>query len=148
MGSPSRLDVLTKEAATAEERRIYVPSSVEVWGWAIAAALCTSTILLLTQWLVYIVWLQQEGFRLVSPIGAGLITGFLTYRLKSDLRQRKLRIVRRLEVIAELNHHIRNSLQVLSYQSFAADKAAAERLREAVDRIEWVLRELLPEVHE
>ena len=61
-------------------------------------------------------------------------------------RLRRRELLRRVETIALMNHHVRNSLQVLSYTPYAGD-AAAEHVREAVERIEWALNELLPGVH-
>ena len=54
-------------------------------------------------------------------------------------------MIRKLEVIRLMNHHVRNSLQVISFAALASqqEKATGE-LRDAVDRIEWALREVLP----
>jgi hypothetical protein len=45
----------------------------------------------------------------------------------------------RFSVIAECNHHVRNALQAISYQEGALE------VREHIDRIEWVLNEVLPQ---
>ena len=54
-------------------------------------------------------------------------------------------MIRKLEVIRLMNHHVRNSLQVISFAALASqqEKVTGE-LRDAVDRIEWALREVLP----
>jgi uncharacterized protein YmfQ (DUF2313 family) len=50
-----------------------------------------------------------------------------------------------LRTISELNHHIRNALQVISYASAAQTRADSMKLiGSSVERIEWALREVLP----
>lgn len=49
-------------------------------------------------------------------------------------------------IIADMNHHTRNALQVIVSRSVLsmADSAAIEDIRQAVGRIDWCLREILP----
>jgi two-component sensor histidine kinase len=54
-------------------------------------------------------------------------------------------MIRKLEVIRLMNHHVRNSLQVISFAALAPQqKELASEIRDAVQRIEWALREVLP----
>ena len=71
-------------------------------------------------------------------VGAGLLV------LLYERRQRQ-NLLRKLEVIRLMNHHVRNSLQVISFAASdpKRDELATE-LRDAVGRIEWALREVLP----
>lgn len=51
----------------------------------------------------------------------------------------------RMQVIAEMNHHIRNALTPVSLSVDAIDNQQLNRvISEAVNRIEWALREILP----
>jgi hypothetical protein len=51
----------------------------------------------------------------------------------------------RMQVIAEMNHHIRNALSPISLSLDATEDQQLERvISEAVDRIDWALREILP----
>jgi hypothetical protein len=60
-------------------------------------------------------------------------------------RQQKQNIIRKLEVIRMMNHHVRNSLQVISFAtSVPQQEEVAKKVRDAVERIEWALREVLP----
>jgi hypothetical protein len=60
---------------------------------------------------------------------------------QSELREHRHKIT----VIAEMNHHIRNALQIIMYTSFnVRDRDEADKLRDAAKRIEWALREILP----
>jgi signal transduction histidine kinase len=51
----------------------------------------------------------------------------------------------RMQVIAEMNHHIRNALTPISLSLDATDHQQLNGvISEAVDRIDWALREILP----
>jgi hypothetical protein len=54
----------------------------------------------------------------------------------------------RMKTIAELNHHIRNALQVIKFWGAqhrpALDAMQLQLINDSVDRIEWALREVLP----
>jgi hypothetical protein len=75
----------------------------------------------------------------------GLIAGLLFYNLALKERIRRDLIRERLSTIAEMNHHIRNALQVITYASAVSkNHESVELIRESVERIEWALREVLP----
>ena len=92
------------------------------------------------------VWLEQHVRNLYLVIAndalVGIGVGVLV--LFYERRQRQS-MIRKLEVIRLMNHHVRNSLQVISFATSAPqqEKLAVE-LKDAVDRIEWALREVLP----
>jgi hypothetical protein len=72
----------------------------------------------------------------------GIAVGFLV--LFYEQRQQR-NIIRKLEVIRLMNHHVRNSLQVISFAASVPQQEALESdIRNAVERIEWALREVLP----
>jgi hypothetical protein len=52
-----------------------------------------------------------------------------------------------MKTIAELNHHIRNALQVIKFlggQRSGLDAVQLQLINDSADRIEWALREVLP----
>ncbi len=82
---------------------------------------------------------------LTSNALTGIVAGFLFYSLANYERMRRNQIRDRLRTIAEMNHHIRNSLQVITYATAAQPNAdSMEMIRSSVERIEWALREVLP----
>lgn len=95
---------------------------------------------------VWLVWLEQRVRNLYLAIAndalVGIAVGLLV--LFYERRQRQI-MIRKLEVIRLMNHHVRNSLQVISYAALEPqqEKLAGE-LTGAVERIEWALREVLP----
>jgi hypothetical protein len=82
---------------------------------------------------------------LTSNALTGIVAGFLFYSLANIERVRRNALRERLRTIAEMNHHIRNSLQVITYAT-ATQKGteSMEMIRNSVERIEWALREVLP----
>ncbi len=91
-------------------------------------------------------WFRQHpsfsSLAIVHDVLIGSCAGLLV--LIYERRQRQ-NIVRKLEVIRLMNHHVRNSLQVISFAASDSrqEKLAAE-VRNAIERIEWALREVLP----
>ena len=83
----------------------------------------------------------------LSDTLAALVAGILVYRLLQLERSRRERLRQRLEIISEMNHHVRNALQVISLSEYSTDgEAQLEHIRESVNRIQWALQEVLPKV--
>jgi hypothetical protein len=92
------------------------------------------------------VWLQQHvasrSVAIMDDALVGIGVGLLVFLYERRQRQN---IIRKLEVIRLMNHHVRNSLQVISFASSAPQQEElAGKVRDAVERIEWALREVLP----
>jgi hypothetical protein len=91
------------------------------------------------------IWLQRHAGNLLVAllddvlvgIGVGLVV--LLYE-----RRHKREMIKKLEVIRLMNHHVRNSLQVVAFASVQQQEELAKKVRDAVERIEWALREVLP----
>ena len=106
-----------------------------------------------------LVWIAGFGFdRLLAKDGVtrtdilltsnfltGLVAGFLFFSLNNYERLRRSLVRERLRTIADMNHHIRNALQVITYATASKPQAGSvELIRNSVERIEWALREVLP----
>jgi len=81
---------------------------------------------------------------LTSNALTGIVAGFLFFTLTNNERLRRKLVRERLSTIAEMNHHIRNALQVITYATAADTGESMELIRNSVERIEWALREVLP----
>ena len=83
----------------------------------------------------------------VSDVLGGCIAGALTFRLLQYERERRARLRQKLIVIADMNHHVRNALQVISLHTYSsADKEQILAVRESMQRIQWALKEILPKL--
>jgi len=70
--------------------------------------------------------------------------GEIVQELNKVLTHEELTMAR-MQVVAEMNHHIRNTLSPISLWLDATDNQPLNRvISEAVDRIDWALREILP----
>ena len=79
---------------------------------------------------------------LVALLAAALVFTLLAYG-----RKQRRQALGRLEALDEVNHHIRNALQTLSFTSAAMKGTPDEKnISEAVARIQWALLEVLPRV--
>ncbi len=75
----------------------------------------------------------------------GIAAGVIVYQLIVAEREQRQLTQQRLETIALMNHHIRNALQVIVCVRARGDEASLEAIRTAIDRIDWALREILPQ---
>jgi hypothetical protein len=83
--------------------------------------------------------------RLLAEGLSALVVSCLTAGLVYMSRERQRLMMARMQVIAEMNHHIRNALSPVALSVDATDDRQLHRvISEAVDRIDWALREILP----
>jgi hypothetical protein len=72
-----------------------------------------------------------------------LAVGLLVFQILTDIHERYHAMLGRLRRIAELNHHIRNALQVIAYHNVPERSGRAiQQVNAEVVRIESVLREV------
>lgn len=98
------------------------------------------------------VTLLKEGFprrdlTLLSNLAIGVIAGGLFYQIARNEKAKREFMHDSVRTVAELNHHIRNALQVIRYaggSKSAQDATQLQLINEAVARIEWALRAVLP----
>ncbi len=94
--------------------------------------------------------LVEEGVRRIdilveSNALTGIVSAVFFYYLSNFERERRKMVEQRLQTIAEMNHHIRNALQIITYATFSQKQEDSfELIRTSVERIEWSLREVLP----
>lgn len=91
-------------------------------------------------------WVQQHAHSRTTAILTDALLGIAAGLVVLYYERRQQRnIIRKIEVIRLMNHHVRNSLQVISFAASVPQQEKLEaEIREAVDRIEWALREVLP----
>jgi signal transduction histidine kinase len=140
---PSALE----NSAPAKVQTSYPFSNWKVAALAALAALLVFMIAAGMDWLV----LHENESRTIaislSDSVAAVIAGVLVFRLLQYERDRRRRLRQRLEIIAEMNHHVRNALHVISLSTYSsADQKQLAAIQESVSRIQWALREILPKM--
>lgn len=89
--------------------------------------------------------LGRHHERLLAEALSALVVTCLIAKLANISRQQRRLTVARMQVIADMNHHIRNALTPVSLSVDAIDNQQLHRvISDAVNRIEWALREILP----
>ena len=136
--------------ATPPELAISETSPFSNWRLA-AIAVAAAVIMFLVSAGLDSVIVHEHESRLtaiqVSDILGGVVAGALMFRLLLYERERRARLRRKMAIISDMNHHVRNALQVISFQTFsAADKEQLETIRESMERIQWALKEILPKL--
>lgn len=78
----------------------------------------------------------------VDNLAAAILLGMVVFIYE---RHRERELMRRLQVIELMNHHVRNALQPVMYLPYSDDQQQQlNMIRDAVHRIDWALREILP----
>ena len=81
----------------------------------------------------------------ISNLLTGIVAGGFVWQSMRRDREHRDFVRERLRTISDMNHHIRNALQVISLHfSRAQDEQKVDELTQAVNRIEWALNEVLP----
>ena len=84
-------------------------------------------------------WERLLAESVSAVVVAGLTAGFM-----DAANQRQEAALLRMQVISEMNHHIRNALGAISLTADSIQNQECVRvISESVDRIEWTLREVL-----
>lgn len=120
------------------------------WGIALLAFLFGSFVFVLGFGLDWTLLHDRDSIRRtleLSDAAAALICGFVFLLFLRSYRQQRAMLRQRVEVIANMNHHVRNALQVIEFNSYStADQQKLEAMKSSVNRIQWALRELLPKL--
>ncbi len=78
----------------------------------------------------------------------GIAVGVMAWLLFSATRARRRRVLEHIRAVAELNHRVRNALQVIVSSSYIEESKNAEAVLESAQRIDTALRELFPAIGE
>ncbi|MFB3815210.1 MAG: hypothetical protein ACE14L_13975 [Terriglobales bacterium] len=88
---------------------------------------------------------STSGVHIAIDVGAiGISVGLLIWFLLSATHARRRRVLQHVRNVAELNHQVRNALQVIVCSQHKADPAHSAMIMESVQRIDRTLRELFP----
>jgi signal transduction histidine kinase len=126
------------------------PAGLNIWKMVGIALLAGLVVFVIGAGLDWLLVREHESRRLTIEISdtlAAVVAGALVFRLLQYEHERRRRLRQKLEVIAEMNHHIRNALQVISLSAASSgDQRQLDAIRDSMNRIQWALREILPKL--
>jgi hypothetical protein len=129
-------------------QRVQPSTAPSSWGFIILAALAVGAVSFLATELMHYILVPDIGRspeRLLAEGFSALLVSLLTAKLIQVTRERHRLVIARMQVISEMNHHIRNALSPIA---LSLDDTENQQLRQlisdSVDRIDWALREILP----
>jgi hypothetical protein len=115
---------------------------------SLLVALVVSLIGIVLDWLLVKEGLPRFDMLIFSNGLTGLFAGGLFWQMAREAKASRDLVAERMKTIAELNHHIRNALQVMKFlgvqKPTGLDAVQLQLINDSVDRIEWALREVLP----
>ena len=92
---------------------------------------------------------QFFGPNMAPDIVSSLLIGMLISKVLNQAWERRQALLERLDMVGEMNHHMRNALEIIQLSAHQThDPEAIARIREASNRIQWALKEILPHCYE
>ncbi len=134
--------------ANASREKPSVRTQPSSWQFVMVAAVAVGAVSLFATELMHYILVPDIGpsrERFLAEGFSALVVALLAAKVIQMTRQRHQLLLARMQVIGEMNHHIRNALSPLS---LSLDDTENQHLKgvieDAVDRIDWALREILP----
>jgi uncharacterized SAM-binding protein YcdF (DUF218 family) len=116
--------------------------------FALLVVFVVSLIGVVLDWLLVKEGLPRLDMIIFSNGLTGLFAGGLFWQMAREAKASRDLVAERMKTIAELNHHIRNALQVIKFlggqKRTGLDAVQLQLINDSADRIEWALREVLP----
>jgi len=113
----------------------------------IAGVLIAFSIFALTQlfhWLLFATHYRLVSKPLLADALSAVAIGAIAIKLLDAEHARRQALLHRLRVVSEMNHHIRNALDLITLATYVVENPLAkDAITEATKKIEWSLREVL-----
>jgi hypothetical protein len=83
--------------------------------------------------------------RLLDSLTIGIVIAIITIIEVKAVQQRRNKVMEDMRVVRELNHHVRNALQIISYAARVPEtEKQVAIIDESIARIDSTLKELFP----
>jgi hypothetical protein len=139
----------TRSTWANQDSWIHSASAAQISLLAVFAGFIVFGTAAMWQWIA-----SREGWSvlpmaLVSDVTAGTLAGIFLFMVLRNIRERRLLMLRRLTAIREMNHQIRNALELIQLSAYSTHhQQAIATITNAVDKIQWTLREMLSPAEE
>lgn len=135
--------VIRGRAVAGNDRFAHGAPNIRVLLVAVAVGLVS---FLATELMHYLLvpYMGRRWERLLAEGVSAVVVASLTAGFMNAANQRQEAALLRMQVISEINHHIRNALGTIALTTDSIQNEECVRvISESVDRIEWALREIL-----
>ena len=143
----AHLPVFPEELVDRDLRGPATPTRKRLWvltGFFMAAVFVVTVIIDRFLRDYNVTWRYTLEF---SDFLGAVFAGALFHRILQYERERRSWLRQRIEVIAEINHYVRNGLQAITLSTHSTgDKIQIEAVREGMNRIQYALKEILPKL--
>lgn len=137
------MSINRKSLLAVESTWLYRANSVQIGGLCVLIALLLATFNVGLRWLL-LQGLQKPQWVMVADILTASLPALLAYKIFVDTRTRRHGIIDRLRMIAELNHQVRNALDVIQLSAhLTKDRQAIALIDSSVAKIDHALRDVL-----
>jgi pilus assembly protein TadC len=98
--------------------------------------------------LLIVAYVPHTGLgRILDSVTIGIVIGIITIIEVNAVHQRRNKVIEDMRVVRELNHHVRNALQIISYAARVPEtKQQVAIIDESIARIDSTLKELFPTI--
>ncbi len=113
-------------------------------GLAVLMGIAVFAAAVVGQWFAVAAGWSAFWLMIASDGLAAVVAGVFVLKLMRYSQQRRMATLQRLKIIADMNHHIRNSLHLIELSAHVThNREAIETISSAAERIQWTLREVL-----
>lgn len=91
--------------------------------------------------------MSRTELRLQDSLTAGLLAALIVWLVLAAARFRQKQIQSQIQTVADLNHHLRNALNIILNSHYLSTHDQKDAVLASVDRIDMALQQILPHVH-
>jgi signal transduction histidine kinase len=107
---------------------------------ALSKGMLTVAASIVLDWAIHDVARRVYASDILEGAAAAVLSGFVLIRMQSRGRE----LLMRIQIVEDVNHHVRNALTAITLSSsLRQDAELNARVRDACDRIDWVLNDVL-----
>jgi hypothetical protein len=107
---------------------------------ALSIGVFTIVVSIALDWAVHDIVRRIYASDILEGAAAAALSGFVLIRMQSHRRE----LLVRMQIIEDVNHHVRNALTAITLSSsLRQDMELNALVRDACDRIDWVLNDVL-----
>jgi hypothetical protein len=134
-----------QERHAEEDAGTYARMSWRNSYWVIALialwiGLLTIAASIALDWAIHDIVRRIYASDILEGAAAAVLSGFVLIRMQSHRRE----LLMRLQIVEDVNHHVRNALTAITLSSsLRQDPELNALVRDACDRIDWVLNDVL-----